>query len=456
MPQAVATPEQQHQVRASAILNRRLKAAYIMSRFPKLTETFILYEILALEQQGIPVELYPLLRARNTATHPEGASVWAKLVERISQPQGTPVMHPEAAPLVERAHYLPFVSWPILRAHLHFLRRKPRVYLSTLWTLLRATCGSLNYLIGGLGIFPKTVYFAYRMAAEGVTHVHAHFANHPAAAAFIVHRLVGIPYSFTAHGADLQVDQHMLREKVAEAAFVVTISNYNRDLILSVCGKQSQGKVVVIRCGVDTQLFQTRPANNRRESPTKPFTVLCIGTMYEVKGHTYLIEACRLLQERGMHFICNLVGDGPFRTALTEQVAQAGLVERVRFLGQRTRGEVIKLLQGAEVLVVPSIPTRSGRREGIPVVLMEAMASGLPVVASGISGIPELVEDGQSGLLVKPRDPQAIADALERLYDDPQLGQRLGQVGREKVQRAFDLNANAAALAQRFSAEAQP
>jgi glycosyltransferase involved in cell wall biosynthesis len=214
--------------------------------------------------------------------------------------------------------------------------------------------------------------------------------------------------------------------------------------------------VVVIRCGVDTQLFQTRPANHRRESPTKPFTVLCIGTMYEVKGHTYLIEACRLLQERGIHFICNLVGDGPFRTALTEQVAQAGLVERVHFLGQRTRGEVIKLLQGAEVLVVPSIPTRSGRREGIPVVLMEAMASGLPVVASGISGIPELVEDGQSGLLVKPRDPQAIADVLERLYDDPQLGQRLGQVGREKVRRAFDLNANAAALAQRFSAEVQP
>src|SRR3990172_4289692 len=244
MPQAVATPEQQHQVRASAILNGRLKAAYIMSRFPKLTETFILYEMLALEQQGVQVELYPLLRARNTATHPEGASVWTKLRERVSRSPGEVVMHPEAKPFVARANFQPFISWPILRAQFHFLFRKPGAYLSTLWTLLRATWGSPNYLLAGLGLFPKTVHLAERMAAEGITHVHAHFANHPAAAAFIIHRLAGIPYSFTAHGADLQVDQHMLREKVAEADFVVTISNYNRDLIASVCGKKFRDKIL--------------------------------------------------------------------------------------------------------------------------------------------------------------------------------------------------------------------
>ncbi|MCZ7573794.1 MAG: glycosyltransferase [Ardenticatenaceae bacterium] len=431
----------------------RAKVAYVMSRFPKLTETFILYEILALEQQGVQVELYPLLRARATVVHAEGASLWKKLIERVSKPQGTVVMHPEATPLVERAHFQPFLSRRILRAHLHFLRRKPQAYLGTLWTLLRANWGSPNFFVGALGIFPKTVYFASLMETDGITHVHAHFANHPAAAAFIIHRLAGIPYSFTAHGADLQVDQHMLREKVAEAAFVVTISNHNKELIVTTCGDEFRDKLVVIHCGVDTQVFQPRGADHHRARLPGPFTILCIGTMYEVKGHTYLIEACRLLKERGVNFVCRLVGDGPDRPRLVEQVAQAGLAAQMHFDGTRTRRQVAELLQQADVLSVPSIPTTSGRREGIPVVLMEAMASGVPVVASGISGIPELVDDGQSGLLVPPRDAVALADALKRLHDDLGLRRRLGQGGRDTVTRKFDLTTNAAALAQRFTAE---
>lgn len=430
------------------------RVAYIMSRFPKLTETFILYEILALEQQGVAVELYPLLRARNTTVHPEGASLWKKLVERLSSPKGAPtVMHPEAAPLVARAHFEPFFSRRILRAQLHFLRRKPRAYFGTLWTLLRSNWGSANYFAGALGIFPKTVYTAQLMAAEGIRHVHAHFANHPAAAAFIVHRLTGIPYSFTAHGADLQVDQHMLREKVAEAAFVATISDYNRELIVKVCGEQFRDKVAVVRCGVDTQVFQAD--RSRRGSAAGAFTILCIGTLYEVKGQTYLIEACRLLHERGIDFVCNFVGDGPDLATLREQAARGGIAERVSFLGLRAREEIAGLLQEAHVLSVPSIPTSSGRREGIPVVLMEAMASGVPVVASGISGIPELVEHERGGLLVPPRDPQALANALERLHGDPALRERLGRAGRDKVLREFDLYTNAATLAQRFNVEAR-
>jgi glycosyltransferase involved in cell wall biosynthesis len=444
------TEEPAHQDRSMS----GTKVAYIMSRFPKLTETFILYEILAVEQQGVQVELYPLLRARNTVTHPEGASLVKKIVERFTNQQGAGVMHPEAAPLVARAHFQPFISWRILRAQAQFLRRRPRVYLSTFWKLVRANWGSPNFFIGALAIFPKTVYFAEMMAAEGIQHVHAHFANHPATAAFIIHRLTDIPYSFTAHGADLQVDQHMLCEKVAEAAFVVTISDYNQNLIAEKCGKSSRDKVVVIHCGVDTQVFRSNKQYIRREgTPAEPFAILCTGTMYEVKGHTYLIEACRLLSQRGLAFVCHLVGDGPDRATLDEQVRRAGLSDRILFHGQRTRDEIAALLQEVDVVAVPSIPTSSGRREGIPVVLMEAMASGTPVVASGISGIPELVENEQSGLLVPPRDPAALARALERLQRDPSLRERLGQAGREKVVREFDLNRNAATLSQRFSKE---
>jgi len=429
---------------------QRLKVAYIMSRFPKLTETFVLYEMLAMEQLDVQVEVYPLLRVRKTTAHQEGANILVKIVELISRTQGDLTFHPESAPFVERANFEPFFSWHILRAHLHFLLRRPLTYFGTLWTLIRATWGSLNFFLGALSIFPKTVYFAHHMETDNVTHVHAHFANHPAAAAFIIHRLVGIPYSFTAHGADLQVDQHMLREKVREAAFVVTISNFNKELIIEKCGAQYRDRIKVIHCGVDTSVFLPSQKDCEAKQRGASFTIVCIGTMYEVKGHVYLIDACRLLKEQGLDFICYLVGDGPFRPALEEQVEQLGLTNCVFFHGQRTHQEISDLLKRVDALALPSVPTSSGRREGIPVVLMEAMASGVPVVASGISGIPELVEDEVSGLLVRPRDPEALATALKRLDHDPALCQRLGQAGREKVLREFDLYNNAALLVNLF------
>ncbi len=424
-----ATIESRLKERMIRHAERRPRVAYIMSRFPKLTETFILYEMLALERHGVQVELYPLLRERAT------------------------LMHAEAASLVERAHFQPLVSWPILRAHFHFLRRKPRAYLGALWTLLRATWGSRRFFIGALGLFPKAVYFAQQIAAQGVTHVHAHFASHPAAAAFVIHRLVDIPYSFTAHGSDLHCDRHMLREKVAEAAFVVAISRYNKEIIAAESGEQFRDKVRVIHCGVDVQAFRPRPEAARPRPANRPFTIVCIGTLHEVKGQTYLIEACRLLHERRIDCACHFVGDGPDRAALARQAAQAGLADRVHFHGQRTRAEVFDLLQSADVLAAPSVPTRNGRREGIPVVLMEAMVSGVPVVASHLSGIPELAEHDRSGLLVPPRDAQALADALERLHNDPALRRRLGRAGTHKVEREFNLHTNAVALAQCFAGD---
>ena len=208
-----------------------MKVAYIMSRFPKLTETFVLYEMLALEELGIQVEIYPLLRARQR------------------------VMHPEAQRLVRRAHFQPFMSLAIVRAQWHFLRRQPRVYLQLLAEVLRETWGSANFCLGALAIFPKAVAFAYEMVNAGITHVHAHFANHPAVAAFIIHRLTGIPFSFTAHAHDLYVERRMLATKVEAAAFVVTISAYNKALMVETCGQDAATKIHIIHCGVDPDVF---------------------------------------------------------------------------------------------------------------------------------------------------------------------------------------------------------
>jgi colanic acid/amylovoran biosynthesis glycosyltransferase len=384
-----------------------------------------------MRQENVQVEVYPLLRERED------------------------VMHQEAVQFVNVAHFQPFISLPIVKANLHFLLKKPFAYLKTLWDVLHANWGSFNFFTGVIGIFPKTVLFAYQMRADHVQHVHAHFASHPAAAGFIIHRLVGIPYSFTAHGSDLHRDRHMLREKVSEAAFVAAISVYNKELIISECRGNYRQKVHVVHCGVDTEVFRARSHETPYEKGENPFMILCIGTLHEVKGQAYLIEACHQLQERGLNFECHFVGDGPDKKSLTELVEQAGLSDKVYFHGRLTQDEIARLLLDSDVLAAPSVPTRDGRREGIPVVLMEAMASGVPVIASQLSGIPELVNHQLTGLLVPPGDATALADALERYLEYPELRHRLGRAGREKVVGEFDLNKNAARLAQHFLKDAQ-
>jgi colanic acid/amylovoran biosynthesis glycosyltransferase len=402
------------------------KVAYLMSRFPKLTETFVLYEILAVEREGIEVQIYPLQRT----------------AERVT--------HPEAARLVERAQFQPWLSWAIVRSHLHFLLRRPWNYLNTLARLLWANFGSLRYLAGAIAFFPKAVHFARLVQRGQIDHVHAHFASHPAAVAWVISRLTGIPYSFTAHGTDLHCDRHMLREKVAEAEFVVTISNYNRDLIVEECGEFLRPKVQVIHCGVDTTVFTAghdQASSNGRQAPVQ---ILCIGTLHEVKGQTYLIEACRRLRQNGLELDCHFAGNGPDLDQLTRQANEAGLAEQAHFHGACPRAKIANLLRRADIVVAPSVPTRSGQREGIPVALMEAMASGVPVVASRLSGIPELVIDGETGLLVPLRDAEALTAAIARLAGDELLRRRLARAARQNVEREFNLDRNAACLARRF------
>jgi glycosyltransferase involved in cell wall biosynthesis len=421
------------------------KVAYILTRFPKLTETFVLYEILALEGQGVDVEIFPLLSAENAATN-QGASLFQKILELVKKPGKRAVMHADAAALVERAHYHPLLSWSVISAVLSILFHSPRACLGALGTLVRANWGSWNFLR------PRPLSkmrWTREMQRAGVTHIHAHFANHPAAAAFLVHRLTGIPYSFTAHGSDLHMDRHM--PKVREAARHHHLPLQPRSDSRE-CGREHADKVEVIHCGVDTSVR----VPTHRAAPNRVRSMLCIGTMHEVKGQTYLLEACRLLTGGGINVVCHLVGKGPDWDMLTTQVRESGMEKRVVFHGLLTRVQVAELAGRCDVLVAPSVPTECGRREGIPVVLMEAMASELPVVASRISGIPELVDDGLNGYLVAPRDAAGLADALGRLHAEPLIRRQFGIEGRRKVVREFDVHRNAAALAERFRARQPP
>ncbi|MBW3598786.1 MAG: hypothetical protein KY475_16110, partial [Planctomycetes bacterium] len=194
--------------RSDAGSRQMLRVAYVVSRFPKLTETFILYEMQAMERCRVNVEVFPLLPAGSGAqTSIEGASLGAKLRELLRPAARNYIMHPEARAYVERAHYGPLASWEIAKAQLHYLRRRPRAYLGALATLIRANWGSRRLLLGGLALFPRMALLARKASGLGVEHIHAHFATHPAAAAFVIHRLTGIPFSFTAHGSDLHVDR---------------------------------------------------------------------------------------------------------------------------------------------------------------------------------------------------------------------------------------------------------
>ncbi len=410
---------------APAVDAARAPIAYVMSRWPKLTETFILYELLAVEALGQPVELYPLLHNHE------------------------PVSHPEAIALAARAHYQPFLSRAIVASQLDALRRRPRAYIGALAALVRGTLGSANYFFGGLAIFPKVVHMARRMEAQGVTHIHCHFSNHPAAAGFIIHRLTGIPYSFVAHGSDLHVDRHMLDRKVEEAAFVVAISNDNLDEIVAEVGEHARSRVEVIHCGVETARLRPRPD----PAPTdRPFTILCIGTLHEVKGQAILVEAAAILRDRGIVVHCRIVGDGEDEAMLRKRIAAADLAGAVTLDGRLTRDAVITALSDADLLVAPSVVASNGKREGIPVVLMEAMSCGLPVVASRLSGIPELVEDEVNGLLVTPGDAVALADAIARLQQDPDMRVRMGEAARQRIERDFDLTINARMILDRIAA----
>jgi glycosyltransferase involved in cell wall biosynthesis len=405
------------------------RVAYLVSRYPRLSETFVARELEAVLDEGVDAHLYPLHRERSA------------------------VVQPSERALAPRVRYQRLVSFAVLRSQVAVLGRRPVAYVRTLGALLRGNAGSRRLLVGALASFPLAVHLARRFEAEDVQHVHAHFATHPAAVAYVIHRLTAIPFSFTAHGSDIHRDQHMLAVKVQAAAFVAAVSDSNREVVQHACDRAGvvvpPDRVVTIRCGVDAAEFPRRRRQVR--SPAAPLRVLVIGTLHEVKGQTHLIEACRQARSRGTDVHLVLVGDGPDRPALTAQVREARLDQVVSFSGAVAQPRVRELLAASDVLVVPSVPSADGRREGLPVVIVEAMAVGVPVVASRLSGIPEIVRHEETGLLVAPGDADGLAAALVRIAGRPAFADELADRAHALVAAEFDVHRSARQLARRFA-----
>ena len=415
------------QATAPADRDDRPRIAYSMSRFPKVTETFVLYEILEMERAGIDVSIFPLLLERENTRHPE-------------------VMQ-----LMPKVHFAPFLNFAILRANLCWLTASPVRFLRAWTDALRIAWPNRNFLLGALGVLPKAAWYARQMQTLQIAHLHAHFATHPALAARFIHALTGIPYSFTAHGHDIHISLRGFDAKARDARFWVTISRYNLDLLAQAFGPAILAKAHLIHCGIDLTRITWQAPQRTREM----FNILCVASLKEVKGHRYLVEACAELQRNGIAFHCHLIGDGPLRGEIEVHIAQVGLCENFTLHGQQPQPRVLQAMQACDVVVLPSILASRGDREGIPVCLMEAMASGRPVVSSRLSGIPELVTSGREGILVPQKDAKALAAALFQLAGDPGLCRRMALAGRAKVEREFDLATNAAQLAALINGSVQ-
>lgn len=399
------------------------RVAYLVGRFPKLSESFVADEMDALERQGVAIELYALVRGRAPLAQP-----------------GASRRHPSVAGL-------PSPRW--VAAQCYWLLRAPRRLLGIWLVVLRRHCGSPRRLAQPAFAVAAASLLALRMRRARIEHVHAHFATHAALAAWVIQRLTGIPYSFTAHADDVFVRRPMLEQKVREAAFVVTVSEFNRRFLLRELGEPARARLRVVHCGVATDAFA--PVQAAAGGRDVPFTILCVGRLEEKKGQRVLLEACRRLDARGLAFRCQLVGEGREREALLRQRRALGLGDRVELLGARPREQIRELLACADVFVLPSVVAASGRAEGIPVALMEAMAMQRPVVSTRTSGIPELIEDGCSGILVEPGDPEALAEALLALQAEPERAARIAREGRRVVCERFDLHRNAQQLRRLFT-----
>ncbi len=401
------------------------RIAYIVSRFPHLPETFILREMISLEQLGWQIELYPLI---------------------IQQQE---LIHHEARPWLARAHAVPWLSLDLVKSNVVRLMRRPQPYLSLFLRALWENIRSPKFLVRTLLLFPRAVWMADRFQEEGINHIHAHYATHPALVAWLINQLTGISYSITVHAHDIFVEKPMLATKLQDSVFVSAISEFNRQYLVNLFGPWVQQKTQIVRCGIDPAFYGSQ--NRDEVAAPEQLEIISIGSLQPYKGHVYLVRACVELQKRGIPFRCRIVGGGDLYPILERLIRENHLEESVELLGPRTQDEVSELLRTANCYVQPSVITSSGKMEGIPVALMEAMASGLPVVATCISGIPELVRNGDTGWLVPPEDVTAIADALSQIYSGPAEARRRATSGKKWVLDEFELSLNARRLASLFA-----
>ena len=399
----------------------RPRVAYLTGEYPRATDTFIQREVAGLRRAGYHVDTFAVRRTGDE--HMVGP-------EQREARDGTTYLLEQFRPV------------PVLLANLGAMTRSPARYLRGLrlaWSTkrpgLRGGIYQLAYLV-------EAVLLARELRRRGIDHLHNHFGDSSCTVAMLAAEVSGRPYSFTLHGSAIFYEARTWRldAKLDRAAFVATISHFTRSQAAMFAAPETMDRVHLIHCGVDPGRL---PAVDHHGVGDR---LVFVGRVVEQKGLVVLFEAMRRLLGDHPGLSLTVVGDGPHREDLARRAAALGLGDHVEFVGATSQAEVVEILAKADLFVLPSYA------EGVPVVAMEALGSGVPVVASFVGGMPELVEDGHTGFLVRPGDPEQLADRIGRLVADPGLRTRLGANGRAKVAAEFDAEAEAGRLGSLFTA----
>lgn len=387
----------------------RVAVDYLVSRFPVTSETFIVRELEALSDTG----RYDIgLRSLFASPDPEVHDVARRWTPRL--------VRPGIRQAVEG------MAWAVVR--------HPIATIAVLAHVVRGYAAAPKLLIRALATVPLAAAHARDLSRPGAPrHVHAHYATYPALAAWICSRLAGVSYSVTAHAHDIYVDTSMLATKIADARFVVTVSEYNRTLLNGLAGGVTP--VEVVHCGIRSGEYTHRP---RSIPSTGRISALCVASLQEYKGHAVLLRALALGGAGVDRIDLELIGHGPLHDALIDLAASLGIADRVRFHGGRSETFVKDALDRADLFVLPSIVAADGQMEGLPVALMEALACGVPTVSTTLSGIPEIVVPGVTGLLATAGDAESLRDTLEEMIAAGPAVAKFARAGRELVEREFD------------------
>ncbi len=401
------------------------KIAYLTNPYPAISHTFIFREIEALRQEGFEIVTASIHRAPD--------------IDKMSK---------EEQLEARNTYVLRETTLAVrLRALLDTVSHSPLGFIRMSIKALSFTKNGKSSLVKCLCYFAEAILLIPWLRRQKISHIHEHFGNPTALVALLCKTYGGFSYSLSLHGPDIfyQVDSAHLNEKVSSATFVRCISNYCKSQILRVLEYSKWSRQEIVRCGVDPKVF--RPVRNNRNGKR---TLICVGRLCPAKGQHILIESCAALGRKGMDFKLVLVGDGPDRKSLEKLVIKLGIEQFVTFTGALGQEEVQKRYKEADIFVLPSFA------EGIPVVLMEAMAMGLPVVSTRITGIPELIDDEVNGLLATPGDAAELSRMLTRLIDNPKLGKKLGIAGRKKIIAKYDQRENSKKLANLFRQYGEP
>lgn len=401
-------------------MEKKLKIAYLASEYPGISHTFIFREIQALRQMGGQVR---------TAS--------------IRKPEHLDKMSPQEKKDARETLYIKNSSpVQVISSHFFLMTRNLKNYLRMLARTVALSVKGPGSLLKGVAYFLEAGILLQWMQRHALNHVHVHFANPAATVAMIASWYGSVSFSVSVHGPDVfyNVDTAFLTEKAVAAQRVRCISHYCRSQLMRLLPHDMWSKLDIVRCGIDPAKFSPRP-----DPGNKIPEILCVGRLVPAKGQHILLSACGVLKRRNIDFSLTFVGGGEDLSSLENLSRTLGIHGQVTFTGAVGQAEVLQYYDRADIFAIASFA------EGVPVVLMEAMAREIASVSTEITGIPELIAHGVDGMLTTPSDVEGLADVLEQLITDEDMRRRLGKEGRKKVMDRYDLTANCRMMADFFN-----